>query len=95
MCVRSFVRLIIAVTFQHSMHSPHFQLIFFVVVVVVDVVMHLFALFFHRVSVICAVHIDIKIRSTFISFDVRTVINIKFLGEIHTPEKCRKGEGLG
>lgn len=28
MCVRSFVRLIIAVTFQRSMQSPHFQLIF-------------------------------------------------------------------
>lgn len=38
---------------------------------------------------ICGVHIDIsrEICSTFVSFDVRTVINIKFLGEIHAPEK--------
>lgn len=62
-CVRSFVCLIITVTFQHSMQSPHLQLIFFFVV---DVVMHLFALFFHRICMICTAQIDIEMFSVHI-----------------------------
>lgn len=50
---------------QHAVAS--FSIDFCFAVVDVDVVMHLFALSFHRVSMICAVHIDIEICSTFIS----------------------------
>ena len=73
---------------QHVVAS--FSIDSFFYLLQVDVVMHLFALFFPP----CA-HIDISRCSTFISFDVRIVINIKFSSEIHCRNKAGEKGGEG